>query len=248
MKQLFGILIILISLTSLSTNNFKEEQKKYPRVRQAYTEKESVVLDLLKSKSISVDKLQVYIRIFKQEKKLELWSKNEEDAVFVLIKTYDVCQSSGVIGPKRKEGDLQVPEGYYKINMFNPVSNFYLSLGINYPNASDKILGVKGNLGGSIFIHGNCVTIGCVPITDDKIKELYILCLEAKNNGQTNIPVTIFPAELSDAAFSELKNQYSSDVDRVNLWTDLKAGYDYFSKTRNLPKVQFLRNGRHSVN
>ena len=63
-----------------------------------------------------------------------------------------------------------------------------LSMRINYPNTSDKILSNKTKPGGNICIHGNCVTIGCMPITDDLIKELYIFCIEAKNNGQGDIP------------------------------------------------------------
>jgi murein L,D-transpeptidase YafK len=106
--------------------------------------------------------------------------KNTSDQEFLHIKTYTVCATSGLIGPKRMQGDLQIPEGFYYIDRFNPYSNFYLSLGINYPNTSDRILGDKNNLGGDIFIHGDCVTIGCLPITDSEIKELYIFCVEAK--------------------------------------------------------------------
>ena len=58
-------------------------------------------------------------------------------------------------------------------------------MGINYPNESDKILGEKGNLGGDIFIHGSNVTVGCMPMTDEVIREIYILNIEAKNAGQT---------------------------------------------------------------
>jgi murein L,D-transpeptidase YafK len=74
-----------------------------------------------------------------------------------------------MLGPKRRKGDGQVPEGLYVIDTFNPNSIFYLSLGINCPNASDRVLG-KGELGGDIFIHGNRVTIGCIPIRDYPIK------------------------------------------------------------------------------
>ncbi len=56
-----------------------------------------------------------------------------------LFKTYKVCALAGTLGPKRMEGDYQVPEGFYYINEFNPQSNYYLSLGINYPNESDKV-------------------------------------------------------------------------------------------------------------
>jgi murein L,D-transpeptidase YafK len=232
---------------SFSASSFKDEQKKFSRVRQAYKDKESVVLGMLAQNSIDKDKLRIYLRAFKQEKEIELWAKNSSGQTYQLIKRYDVCRTSGSLGPKRKQGDLQIPEGFYHINRFNPYSNFYLSLGLNYPNRSDKILGVKGDLGGDIFIHGSCVTIGCLPITDDEIKELYLFCIEARNSGQDRIPVTVFPAELTDSKFSELKKKYRSDSDKVGLWSDLKKGFDIFNETKRLPFISFLSTGRHTV-
>jgi len=120
-------------------------------------------------------------------------------------------------------------------------------LGINYPNKSDRILGVKNKLGGDIYIHGSCVTIGCIPITDDEIKELYIFCVEAKNNGQEKIPVTIFPAELNESTFNNLSKKHEADSDKFGLWTDLKKGYDLFNETNKLPSISFLNSGRHNV-
>ena len=247
MKKITFLLVLSTIFLSLNIVTFKDEQKKYSRVRQAYKDKAEKINTQLKNKSIKIAKLNVYIQIFKTEGVLELWGKNNTDGQFKLIREFDICESSGVIGPKREEGDLQVPEGFYSVNHFNPYSNFYLSLGIDYPNKSDRILGTKGNLGGAIYIDGNCVTIGCVPITDPEIKELYLYCVEAKNNGQNSIPVTIFPTKLSNANFNILKEKYKGDSDKINLWTDLKKGYDGFNKTKKLPQVSFLQNGRHEI-
>jgi murein L,D-transpeptidase YafK len=216
-------------------------------VRQAYKDKENNMLALLQKKGIDKKELKIYLRAFKSEKKMELWGKNSYDENYKLIKNYDICRTSGKLGPKRKQGDLQIPEGFYHINRFNPYSNFYLSLGINYPNKSDRILGIKNNPGGDIFIHGDCVTIGCLPITNEQIKELYIFCVEARNNGQTTIPVTIFPSMLSETKFKRLTNKYDSDPDKIGLWTDLKKGFDIFNKTKQLPTILFLNSGRHVV-
>ena len=240
-------LLLFFILASFTTDSFKNEQLKYSRVRQAYEDKETNMLDLLAENSIEKNKLRIYLRAFKKEKKIELWAKNNTDKTYQLIKTYDICRTSGSKGPKRKQGDRQIPEGFYHINRFNPYSNFYLSLGLNYPNKSDKILGVKNNLGADIFIHGACVTIGCLPITDNHIKELYIICIEAKNSGQNTIPVSIFPTELSDANFKKLQSKYESDSDKIGLWTDLKLGYDIFNDTKKLPSIGFQSNGRHNV-
>ncbi|MFC2096546.1 murein L,D-transpeptidase family protein [Bacteroidota bacterium] len=234
-------------LTSFISNSFKDDQLRYPRVRQAYKDKEASMNALFESNSIDKKKLRIYLRAFKEEKKIELWAKSSTDQKYKLIKEYKVCRTSGKIGPKRKQGDRQIPEGFYRINRFNPHSNFYLSLGINYPNKSDKILGEKNNLGGDIFIHGSCVTIGCLPITDNQIKELYIICVEAKNSGQSTIPVTIFPMELSESNFNKLKIKYSEDLDKIGLWIDLKKGYDIFNQTKELPNIGFLSTGKHTV-
>lgn len=173
-------------------------------------------------------------------------AKGASDVPYKLIREYDVCQTSGQLGPKRKQGDRQIPEGYYHIDRFNPHSAFYLSLGLNYPNRSDRVLGNQ-NPGGDIFIHGACVTIGCLPITDDKIKELYVFCVEARSSGQRTIPVTIFPTRMTEAKYRDLRARHSSDPDKLGLWADLKEGYDHFNETKSLPSIGFLNNGRHSV-
>lgn len=227
--------------------SFKQEQKKYPKVRTAYTEKETEIQNLLLQNDLSTENLRLYLRAFKLEKKLELWAKNTQDTTYKLLQEFDICRTSGSLGPKRKQGDLQIPEGFYHINRFNPYSNFYLSLGINYPNASDRILSHKTSPGGDIFIHGACVTIGCIPITNDYIKGLYLICTEAKNSGQGNIPVTIFPAKLDKELYDGLSEKYNDDNDKLGLWADLKKGYDIFNRTKQLPNIAFLANGRHKV-
>jgi murein L,D-transpeptidase YafK len=243
----FTIAIITVFLCAFQSDSYKDSQMKYSRVRQAYRDKEANMTALLQNNKIDKNALRIYLRAFKSEEEIELWGKNDADKNYILIKTYNVCRTSGELGPKRKQGDLQIPEGFYYINRFNPYSNFYLSLGINYPNISDRILGVKGDLGGDIFIHGACVTIGCLPITDDQIKELYIFCVEAKNNGQSRIPVTIFPSKLTETEFKRLNDKFGSDSDRIGLWTDLKKGYDIFNETKQLPAIRFLDSGRHDV-
>ncbi|OHX68622.1 L,D-transpeptidase family protein [Flammeovirga pacifica] len=242
----FSILFLFL-LFSFQNEDFKQEQLKYSRVRQAYKEKEESIKQLLSEKQINQNELRIYLRAFKQESELELWAKSQSDQQFSLLKTYEICASSGSIGPKREQGDLQVPEGFYHIDRFNPYSSYHLSLGINYPNRSDKILGVKDHLGGDIFIHGSCVTIGCLPITDEQIKELYLFCVEAKSNGQTVIPVSIFPTHLSESNFQLLKNE-NYTKDQLELWEDLKKGYQSFNENKKLPSIGFLNSGRHTIN
>lgn len=241
------VVSVLVMSFSMLQRSFKESQKRYPRVRTAFAEKTEIIKSQLAKQGLKLDGLQIYLRVFKFEKKLELWGRNSSTAQFKKIKTFDVCATSGKLGPKRKQGDLQIPEGFYHIDRFNPSSNFYLSLGINYPNKSDRILGVKSRLGGDIFIHGDCVTIGCVPITDDLIKELYVYCVETKNQGQKNIPVTICPVRLTPDKYALLKKEFKDDSDKLNLWKALKRGYDLFNKNRTLPAIEFLESGQYEV-
>jgi len=235
----------MLLLISMQTDSFKTAQMQNSRVKNAYLSKEKGILDLLADKKLDVKKLNIFLRIFKSEKVIEVWGKNNPDKNYILLTEFDICTTSGSLGPKRREGDGQMPEGFYKIFHFNPQSNFHLSLGVSYPNESDKILGYKSALGGAIYIHGNCVTIGCFPITDDKIEELYILAVEAKNNGQAVIPVHIFPCHFTDANVKALKQQHESDKALMAFWENIKTGYEYFEKNKALPNISVDAKGSY---
>jgi len=189
------ILIFLFSNT-LFAQNFVKDQLRYQRVRTAKAEKFDLLKNEFALKNLNFPPKEILISAYKNEEVINVFVKQNNK--YLHFKNYDFCYASGKLGPKRKEGDLQVPEGYYHIDRFNPSSSYYLSLGINYPNHYDKKVGEKNNLGGDIFIHGNCVSIGCIAITNDKIKELYLLSVLAKNEGQSKIPVQIFPFDLNN--------------------------------------------------
>jgi murein L,D-transpeptidase YafK len=227
---------------------FREKQMVYARVREAYADKEKTVIKNLADHLISRDSLRIYMRAFKTEKKIELWAKNTSDSIFALIREFPICDISGEIGPKRQYHDLQVPEGFYHISDLNPYSKYYLSMQFNYPNASDSIRGVRGRLGNYIFIHGECISSGCIAITNDKIKELFVYCIEAYNSGQEEIGLTIFPVRLNDNIYSHLASGYKKDKDITSLWADLKKGYDLFERSKVPPNVKFLPDGTHEVN
>ena len=245
-------LIILVSLFFLNPETppltFREKEKNYTRVREAYVNKERAVTKTLEEHSISRESLQIYLRAFKTEKKIELWAKNTCDPAFTLIKEFPICEISGTVGPKRHSYDLQVPEGFYHISELNPYSKYYLSMKINYPNASDSIRGSYGHLGNLIYIHGNCESSGCIAITDERIKELFVYCIEAYNSGQQEIDITIFPAQLNDTNYARLTKGYSKNKDKISLWADLKKSYDLFNQKKVPPTVRFLPDGTHDVN
>jgi murein L,D-transpeptidase YafK len=228
LKRFILLFFVLGLIAATWQNDFLSEQKRYERVRTAITEKESSMISLLDDNSIKIKEMNLLIVAYKSEGIMELYAKNKAQSTYKKIQSYSICASSGNLGPKRKMGDGQVPEGFYHIDRFNPTSNYYLSLGINYPNASDRKLSTASNLGGDIFIHGSCVTIGCMPMTDDKIKEIYLYAVHAKNNGQQKIPVYIFPFKMTEMNYLLHKKTYSTNKTLLLFWSKLKVGYDAF--------------------
>ena len=186
---------------------------------------------------------EIFLRAFKHEMELELWAREKEEP-FRKVATFTVTAPSGGPGPKRREGDGQVPEGCYVINVFNPQSNFHLSLGINYPNASDRILSDPERPGGEIFIHGGAASIGCLPLGDPAIEELYVTALDTRAHGQQSIPVHIFPARMSGdtwKTFAQAKPELRA------FWANLQPIYDAFEKTRLLPAFSVASDGRYRL-
>lgn len=195
-------------------------------------------LELLTAYKIDCQNFEIFLRAFKQEKILELWAKNKSSKLFTKIQTYDFCTSSGVLGPKRQEGDLQIPEGCYWIDRFNPNSRFHLSLGLNYPNDSDRILGHPQYPGSDIFIHGGCASVGCIPITNKKIEELYAIAQTAKDQGQTKIQVHIFPSQNMQSLIKEQPSQAS-------FWKNLWPLFHHFETYKQIPSFWIESNGAY---
>ncbi len=229
-NKLLPFILLFLSGTIQSQNSsFLTAQLKFPRVKTAWKNSEKSILAILKKEEIDKNQVHIFIRAFKSEGILEVWAKNKNQTSYHLLKTYDICASSGNSGPKLVQGDGQVPEGVYTIDRFNPSSSYHLSLGISYPNAVDLKRSGSQNPGGDIFIHGKCVTIGCMPLTDPFIEEVYMLAVLAKNAGQTIIPVHIFPFRLEkstekwEAKFPEAKKWGS-------FWKNLQEIYLYFEK------------------
>lgn len=254
MKSVFAALCLsllsgsIFSQTANSNFNFIDYQKSFPRISDVASRKEDTLMKQFREKGLTWPAKYLYLRSFKYDSQLEVWVKSERSEKFKLFKTYKVCALSGSLGPKRMQGDYQVPEGFYYINEFNPRSVYYLSLGLNYPNASDRIQGDSLQPGGDIYIHGSCVTTGCIPITNQQIEELYILAAHAKNLGQDFIPVHIFPVQFKNPKSVGYLNKYVKDYPEYNtLLDELKLAYTYFDRTHELPLVMIDRKGDYKV-
>jgi len=232
--------------TELSrASSIEREQLRFPRVRTARLEKDAVVRAIVEKKGLTYPPKVILLRAFKKEGVLELWGAQSNAGPYVLLKSYGICSTSGVLGPKRRFGDEQVPEGFYDLDWFNPQSNFFLSMHVNYPNAADRILGSRTNPGGDIFLHGNCASIGCIPITDDGIKEVYWLAVLVREGGAKHLPIQIFPGRMTEQGFRELAKTHLGQPELAAFWENLKEGYDLFEKDHRLRNVQVTKDGRY---
>jgi len=180
----------------------------------------------------------VFIRIFKEEALLEVWIDTGRE--YEHLKDYSICAYSGYLGPKLKEGDRQAPEGFYKVrkNQLNPNSKYHLSFNLGYPNTYDK---AHNRTGSFLMVHGNCVSIGCYAMTDEKIEEIYALVKTALHKGQKYINVHAYPFRMTaeNMNFYEGNNWY-------DFWVNLKEGYDYFESEKRPPKIK-IENKRYEV-
>ncbi|GAB3423370.1 L,D-transpeptidase family protein [Niabella aquatica] len=258
MKNIFWIILVLSNSFTLQAqtsyistppySSFVTYQMGFQRPRETFARKEANLKALFEAKNLQWPAKYMYIRSFKYDSQLEVWVKNTISEPYKLLKIYKVCALVGTLGPKRFEGDYQVPEGFYHINHFNPNSTYYLSLGLNYPNASDRVLSDPVKPGGDIYIHGGCATVGCIPIQDDQIGELYVLTASSKSAGLDFIPVHIFPIKYDVKKSYEYLAKLTKDNQQLKEFSDkMEDAYDYFEKYRQIPIVMIKDNGEYIV-
>jgi len=133
---------------------------------------------------------------FKEERSLEVWSKSKRGGESVRVATYRILGASGRMGPKIRQGDMQVPEGFYAITGLNPNSSYHLSLRVDYPNAEDRRIASRekrSHLGNDIFVHGDRVSAGCLAMGDAAIEEIFLLIAQVRPAA---IPILISPYDL----------------------------------------------------
>src|ERR1700723_1572167 len=170
------------------------------------------------------------IRTYKKEAEFEIW-KMKADGQYALLKTFPMCRWSGQLGPKLREGDRQVPEGFYTITpgQMNPNSAYYLSFNVGYPNAFDR---AWDRTGGTIMVHGICSSAGCYSMTEAQIAEIYAIARESFNGGQREIQMQSYPFKMT--AENLAKHRLDPNID---FWNQLKNGSDHFEVTKTEPQV-----------
>lgn len=231
----------------LEHDNFVAHQLAFTRVAGARAATDDRLRAMFQEKGLDYPAGEIFIRVFKHERILEVWARSDRDAEFTLVQDYAVCALPGQLGPKQRMGDVQVPEGFYYIDEFNPRSTYHLSLRVNYPNLADRMRGQVLALGGDIYIHGGCETIGCVPIEDDNIRELYWIAAQARGAGQNIIPVHIFPARLDPKRLQWLEDTFRPEAELLEFWHNLAEGFAFFEETRRVPWVTVTEDGRYAV-
>ncbi|WP_208867843.1 L,D-transpeptidase family protein [Mesorhizobium delmotii] len=179
----------------------------------------------------------ILVRIFKQESELEIW-KRKRTGRYALLKTYPMCRWSGKLGPKKKDGDRQAPEGFYHVSasMLNPNSQYYLSFNLGYPNRLESALGYDGE---ALMVHGACSSSGCYALTDQGVAEIYAVAREALRGGQAAFQVQAFPFRMTAENMAKNRNDPN-----FSFWADLKRGYDIFEANKRQPKVSYC-DGRY---
>ncbi|MBN1756914.1 MAG: murein L,D-transpeptidase [Chitinispirillaceae bacterium] len=246
------ILLSLLLVPFVSNGQALPEKKPY------ITTKRKIMMDLTDA-GLSL-KNGLYIRIFKHDRVLQIFV--EKDGTYRLFKVYPICRYSGDLGPKKKQGDRQAPEGYYSImkHHLNPNSDFYKAVNVGYPNEYDRSHHYTGS---AIMIHGGCSSIGCFAMSDSIMMELYFI-VAAGLQHQKVIPVHIFPFDMSDRNMEKFMNMKEDNditntinslpgkeigykyADCIGLWKTLKEGFDYFEKNRIPPKVNVV-NGNYVI-
>jgi murein L,D-transpeptidase YafK len=245
--SLFCKSIFLPAILFVLSSNILAQNGLTPKEQLAFAKREKQLKQQFERAALSWPAKQLYIRSFKQDGELEIWVRNEMSEPFRLFKIYNVCALSGKLGPKRKEGDLQVPEGFYHINEFNPNSDYHFSLGINYPNQSDLFF-ADAKPGGEIYIHGKCATVGCIPILNNPIEELYVLANIVRKQGQDYIPVHIFPIRFTNEGSVKVLHSFTAVNQQYQDFTNqLKQVFDYFEQYKRLPIVGINQNGAYKL-
>lgn len=172
----------------------------------------------------------IFVRLYKESSEMEIW-KQRDNGDYALLKTYQICKWSGSLGPKKKEGDRQAPEGIYIVGpgQMNPASHYYLSFNIGYPNTFDRSLGRTGS---NLMVHGACSSAGCYSMTDADAGEIFALARDSFRGGQTSFQIQALPFRMTAENLAKHK-----DDENMPFWRMLKVGSDNFDLTLRPPKV-----------
>jgi murein L,D-transpeptidase YafK len=182
------------------------------RLQQFGSETAARLKPLFELKGIAWPCKELVFIAYKQDRELQVFGRPQADSTWSQICSYPITAASGVLGPKLREGDRQVPEGVYQIESLNANSRYHVSMRLNYPNAYDRAMAERDqrtSLGGDIMIHGGTVSIGCLAVGNDAEEDLFVLAANARPN---NVKVIIAPTRSHASWEGELYQQIYAEI------------------------------------
>ena len=182
------LLSLVVGVKALNKKTITERLQEYGPAARSRLEPH------FKKATVTYPPAQLVLVGIKDERRLELYGAGA-DGKLRFLRDYKVLGASGELGPKLREGDQQVPEGIYRVELLNPNSRFHLSLRVGYPNEFDRAkarLDGRDRLGGDIMIHGSSVSIGCLAMGDEAAEDLFVL---AADTGLKHITVILTPVD-----------------------------------------------------
>ncbi len=175
----------------------------------------------------------VFLRLFKEENELEVWMRGRGNFHYTLYKVYRLKGWSGKLGPKLKEGDRQVPEGFYYVSAsrMRPETPHFLGVDLGFPNEYDTY---HGRTGSGLLIHGGKNDSGAFILSSEDMSEVYALSDAALQSGQRLFRVNVFPFRMTD---KRMEQEWKKQPEWIDFWMNLKEGYDFFENANFPPDV-----------
>lgn len=219
----------LVTAAVLAAGMFALSACKYEDLVPANAPLPADLVRAIKAQGMGVNS-PVLVRLYKEESELEIW-KQKTDGSYALLKTYEICAWSGKLGPKKKEGDRQAPEGFYTVTpgQLNPNSNYHLAINMGYPNAFDR---ANNRTGSHLMIHGSCNSSGCYAMDDVQVQEIYTLARHSFEGGQRAFQIQAYPFRMTPKNMARHRNS-----EHYEFWKMLKLGSDHFEITKRPPNV-----------
>jgi hypothetical protein len=247
---LFAALLGLATLTTpAEARDFASQQQRYPRVKAAALDRLAAVAASFRDVGAAWPPRGVYIRGFKREGQVELWAAPAEPGgAWLLVRSFPVCASSGELGPKRKQGDGQVPEGFYHVSRFNPrqqlsplaggqLSERRRPLSQPRPRPRQRHHDPRQLRHDRLPPAAGRPDRGPLPRRDD-----------GPRRRPADHPDPLFPCRLDEESCQEQLSALAADrPDLADFWAGLRPGYDAFTDTGVPPRVRAQRDGSYTL-
>jgi murein L,D-transpeptidase YafK len=180
----------------------------------------------------------IYLRLVKDQKRLEVWVKGRQEA-FVRLRAYKICGANTSSSQRRRGGSPTQPEGFYTLtaNSLRPQPITYLGIDLGWPNTYDR---AQGWTGPTSLLQAGCAGEPHFGLTDQDMEEVYTLVHSALSHGQANVALHIFPFEMNT-----LRMMTASRTSNTAFWRSLQPAWQAFERTKKPPQVRVL--GRRYV-